>query len=255
MASFLSSYPTKDTSCTSPPPQPSTISLSNSTKSWPTTASSYTLTKVIGKGAFASVYAARVKGVEVAGGNTSNTNNNILTGKGDDQVDEGGRKDTKPTGAGQYYPHCAIKVLDLESLSSSLSDIRHEVSIMRSISHSNVLDAYVCFLEEGESRMWLVSQIMAKGSCLNALKVLAERGITGLEECSISYVLHSTLMGLSYFHDNGHIHRDVKAGNILLGSLGGVRLADFGVSGWLSKGGDRRGESSSSSMGRDEAEV
>jgi len=88
--------------------------------------------------------------------------------------------------------------------------------------------------------MWLVSQIMAKGSCLNALKALAEKGIAGFPEPAMAYVLNSTLRGLSYFHSNGHIHRDVKAGNILLGSLGGVRLADFGVSGWLSKGGDKR---------------
>eukprot|EP00520_Triparma_pacifica_P010791 CAMPEP_0118639762 /NCGR_PEP_ID=MMETSP0785-20121206/4396_1 /TAXON_ID=91992 /ORGANISM="Bolidomonas pacifica, Strain CCMP 1866" /LENGTH=208 /DNA_ID=CAMNT_0006531111 /DNA_START=186 /DNA_END=809 /DNA_ORIENTATION=- len=207
-----------DASNTSPPPQPSTISIANSTKSWPTTASSYTLTKVIGKGAFAAVYAAKVKGVQVANDNNAPSNpttenHNVRTPNedeqlDDDQLDQDGRKDTKPTGAGQYYPHCAIKVLDLESLSSSLSDIRHEVSIMRSISHSNVLDAYVCFLEEGESRMWLVSQIMAKGSCLNALRVLAERGITGFPEGSIKYVIHSTLMGLGYLHDNGHIHRD-----------------------------------------------
>jgi len=111
---------------------------------------------------------------------------------------------------------------------------------MRSISHPNVLDAYACFLESGGSRMWLVSQIMAKGSCLNALKALAEKGIAGFPEPAMAYVLNSTLRGLSYFHSNGHIHRDVKAGNILLGSLGGVRLADFGVSGWLSKGGDKR---------------
>ncbi|GMH52926.1 hypothetical protein TrST_g3864 [Triparma strigata] len=190
-----------------PSPTPDKIADTNSEILWPLLPDEYTLTKIIGKGAFATVYAATAKTTE----------------------ERTPVPDASSTG--QYYPHCSIKILELENVGSSLTDILNEVRIMRSISHRNVLDAYATFVRG--SQLWLVTQIMAKGSCLNALGVLQERGIQGFDEKSIQYVMNSTLRGLQYLHSQGHIHRDVKAGNILLGSLGGVRLADFGVSGWL----------------------
>ena len=53
---------------------------------------------------------------------------------------------------------------------------------------------------------------------------------TTLNEVEIASVLHAVLKGLEYLHDTKKIHRDVKAGNILLDNRGNAKLADFGVS-------------------------
>ncbi|CBI34578.3 unnamed protein product, partial [Vitis vinifera] len=129
----------------------------------------------------------------------------------------------------------AVKCLDLDRCNSNLDDIRREAQTMSLIDHPNVIKAYCSFVVE--RNLWVVMPFMAEGSCLHLMKIAYT---DGFEESAIGSILKETLKALEYLHRHGHIHRDVKAGNILLDSNGVVKLADFGVSACMFDKGDRQ---------------
>ncbi|KAJ8451092.1 hypothetical protein Cgig2_026901 [Carnegiea gigantea] len=117
----------------------------------------------------------------------------------------------------------------------SLDDIRREAQTMSLIDHPNVVRAYCSFVVD--RNLWVVMPFMAEGSCLHLMKIAYP---DGFEELAICSILKETLKALEYLHRHGHIHRDVKAGNILLDTNGQVKLADFGVSACMFDSGDRQ---------------
>jgi len=119
----------------------------------------------------------------------------------------------------------AVKMLDLEDDPGHLEEIRREVASMSMVSHPNLVTAHCSFVE-GQF-LWVVMPFLSGGSALNIMKWSHPKG---LDEASIATILKEVLKALDYFHRNGNIHRDVKAGNVLVDRDGSVKLADFGVS-------------------------
>ncbi|KNA14090.1 hypothetical protein SOVF_110880 [Spinacia oleracea] len=137
-----------------------------------------------------------------------------------------------------YIPYnevVAIKCLDLDRCNSNLDDIRREAQMMSLIDHPNVVRAFCSFVVD--RNLWVVMPFMAEGSCLHLMKTAYP---DGFEEPVICSILKESLKALEYLHQHGHIHRDVKAGNILLDTNGLVKLADFGVSACMFDSGDRQ---------------
>ncbi|GAN00619.1 Ser/Thr protein kinase [Mucor ambiguus] len=130
----------------------------------------------------------------------------------------------------------AVKMIDLDMFErNQIDELRRETALMALSKHPNVLRVYGSFVNG--SKLYIVTPYLAAGSCLDIMKTTFP---DGLDEVSIATILRQALEGLIYLHKNGHIHRDVKAGNLLMDQQGTVLLADFGVSSSLAENGDVR---------------
>ncbi|XP_052181634.1 serine/threonine-protein kinase BLUS1-like isoform X1 [Diospyros lotus] len=129
----------------------------------------------------------------------------------------------------------AVKILDFERHNSDLSSISREAQTMVLIDYPSVLKSHCSFVSD--HNLWVVMPYMDGGSCLHILKAAYP---DGFEEVVIATILKEVLKGLEYLHHHGHIHRDVKAGNVLIDARGRVKLGDFGVSACLFDSGDRQ---------------
>ncbi|XP_068438648.1 serine/threonine-protein kinase TAO2 isoform X4 [Clinocottus analis] len=100
-------------------------------------------------------------------------------------------------------------------------DIIKEVKFLQKLRHPNTVEYHGCYLREHTA--WLVMEY-----CLGSASDLLEVHKKPLQEVEIAAITHGALQGLVYLHSHNMIHRDVKAGNILLTEPGTVKLGDFG---------------------------
>ncbi|TYI42095.1 hypothetical protein E1A91_A01G062900v1 [Gossypium mustelinum] len=127
----------------------------------------------------------------------------------------------------------AIKVIDLEESEDEIEDIQKEISVLSQCRCPYITEYYGSYLHQ--TKLWIIMEYMAGGSVADLLQ-------SGhpLDEMSIACISRDLLHAIEYLHNEGKIHRDIKAANILLTENGDVKVADFGVSAQLTRTISRR---------------
>jgi eukaryotic-like serine/threonine-protein kinase len=113
----------------------------------------------------------------------------------------------------------AIKV-PLQALSREhLDDFRREVRITAKLDHPNILPLKNADFIDG---VFVIVQPLGQGN-------LDQRMTTRMNLVTKLGYIDQMLAGLSYAHEQGIIHCDIKPDNLILFSDGRLRLADFGI--------------------------
>ena len=103
-------------------------------------------------------------------------------------------------------------------------DAQRELELLQSCDSSHVLRCTASVRHA--DRLWIVTELCEGGSLLDVM--LAQRA--PLSEVQVAAACGGALEGLKHLHARKMLHRDVKAGNLLLTAEGAVKLGDLGIS-------------------------
>ncbi|MED6121685.1 hypothetical protein PIB30_032454 [Stylosanthes scabra] len=112
----------------------------------------------------------------------------------------------------------AIKSVD----KSQKNKVLHEVKILHSLDHQNVLKFYEWY--ETSAHLWLILEYCVGGDLVSIV-----REDNRLPEDSVHDFAFDLVKALQYLHSNGILYCDLKPSNILLDENGCAKLCDFGL--------------------------
>ncbi|KAG0174927.1 hypothetical protein DFQ28_003648 [Apophysomyces sp. BC1034] len=128
----------------------------------------------------------------------------------------------------------AVKQVDLPSTKSDKANpelrehvdaIYREITLLSPLSHDNIVQYLGYDSDEEEGHLHIFLEYVPGGSIAS---VLSKSG--RFDERLVRFFTRQILLGLEYLHDRNILHRDIKAGNILLDLDGTCKITDFGLS-------------------------
>lgn len=102
-----------------------------------------------------------------------------------------------------------------------LADFMIEIDILSECKNINVVELIEAF--QKDQQLWMLIEY-CDGGAVDSIMTELEKP---LNEAQIAYVCQNMCTGLEFLHKTHIIHRDLKAGNVLLTMAGGVKLGEF----------------------------
>lgn len=122
------------------------------------------------------------------------------------------------------------KVVAIKKMQVGVNNITStvkEIKIMKDLKSPFTLKYYGCY--QKDDYIWIIMEYCDGGSVQDMIDMRENEDVC-LTEAQIAQITGQVLKALEYLHGLKKIHRDIKAGNILVNSRGMAKLADFGIS-------------------------
>lgn len=131
----------------------------------------------------------------------------------------------------------AVKVLNPQNLNKNVwSEFKQEINMLREVDHPNIVRFIGSCTKPPQ--FYIITECMSRGSLFDFLH--NEHNVLDLPTL-LKFAL-DVCQGMSYLHQKGIIHRDLKSGNLLLDKNDVVKVADFGLARFQDGGGDMTAE-------------
>lgn len=112
---------------------------------------------------------------------------------------------------------------DKDKMKEMVAALDQEIDTMQHLEHPNIVQYLGC--ERKEFSISIFLEYISGGSVGSCLRKNGK-----FEESLVRSLTRQTLAGLAYLHNEGVLHRDLKADNILLDVDGTCKISDFGIS-------------------------
>ncbi|SNX86175.1 probable MAPKK kinase Kpp4 [Melanopsichium pennsylvanicum] len=125
----------------------------------------------------------------------------------------------------------AVKQVELPSGDSHLDQrkkgmldaLEREIKLLKTLEHENIVQYLDSFADGSHLNIFL--EYVPGGSIVALL-----RNYGAFEEPLVRNFVRQIVKGLSFLHNRGIMHRDIKGANILVDNKGGIKISDFGIS-------------------------